>query len=190
MGETLQNLAKAFIGESQARNRYTLYAKTARKGGYQQIAAIFLLTANNELEHAKWLFRMMQTIKEGDENITVEAEAPTVLGDTATNLRAAIGGEHYEHTIMYPQFADVAEKEGHPEIAARLRAIAVAEKHHEERFKKLLAEVEAGTVFKKSEDKVWVCRECGYVHVGKTPPKVCPSCGHPEEYFEVECEVY
>jgi len=125
-----------------------------------------------------------------DDEIKVEAAAPTVLGSTAENLKAAIAGENYEHTQMYPEFADVAEKEGFPEIAKRLRAIAKAEKHHEERYKKLLREVEAGTFFKKEKDVWWVCRECGYIHFGKEPPEECPSCDHPRSYFQLECEEY
>lgn len=194
MQETIKNLAKAFIGESQARNRYTIYAKTALKQGFEQISEIFLITADNEREHAKWLFRLINDLKkksgEKIDAIKVEAEAPTTLGTTAEHLKAAIAGENYEHTKMYPEFADVAEKEGFPEIGKRLRAIAVSEKHHEERYKKLLKEVEGKTVFKKQEKVSWVCRKCGYVHEGKEPPKECPSCSHPSNYFERKCEKY
>ena len=122
--------------------------------------------------------------------IKVEAVAPTTLGDTVENLKAAIAGENYENTEMYPEFADVAEKEGFPEIAARLRAIAVAEKHHEERYKKLLKELEGNTVFKKEKKVYWVCRKCGYIHEGTEPPEACPSCGHPKSYFELQSEEY
>jgi len=191
---TVENLAKAFIGESQARNRYTFYSKIAKKEGFEQIAEVFSITAENEKEHASWLFKLINELKKKcDENldeIKVEAAAPTTLGDTAENLKAAIAGENYEHTKMYPEFADVAEKEGLPEIAERLRAIAVAEKHHEERYKKILKEVEAGTVFKKDKEVWWVCRECGYVYFGKQPPEECPSCGHPRSFYQVECEEY
>ena len=194
MKETIQNLVKAFIGECQARNRYTFYAKIAKNEGYEQISEIFLVTAENEREHAKWLFRLINELKKkhGEEidEITVEASAPTVLGNTAENLRAAIEGENYEHTKMYPEFAVVAEKERLPDIAKRLRAIAVAEKHHEERYRRLLEEVEAGTVFKKEKEVWWVCRKCGYVHYGKEPPEKCPSCNHERKYFEVKCEEY
>jgi rubrerythrin len=194
MEETIQNLAKAFIGESQARNRYTFYSKIAKKEGFDQIAEIFLITADNEKEHAKWLFRLINELKEKADadldEIKVEASAPTTLGSTADNLKAAIAGENYEHTAMYPEFADVAEKEGFPEIAERLRAIARAEEHHEERYKKLLREVEAGTVFKKEEEVEWVCRECGYVHKGTEPPEKCPSCDHDRGYYQVKCEEY
>jgi rubrerythrin len=194
MLKTIENLTKAFIGESQARNRYTFYSKIAQKEGFDQIAEIFLITADNEREHAKWLFRLINELKQkGNENldeITVEALAPTILGSTTENLKAAIAGEHYENTKMYPEFADIAEKEGFSEIARRLRSIAKAEEHHEERYKKLLKEVEGGTVFKKSKKVYWVCRKCGYIHEGNEPPKKCPSCDHESNYFEVKCEKY
>ena len=191
MEETIKNLAKAFVGESQARNRYTLYSKVAKKEGFEQIAAIFLLTADNEKEHASWLFKLIGELKKKtDENldeITLEAQAPTTCGTTAENLKAAIAGENFEHTQMYPGFADTADKEGLQDIAKRLRAIAIAEKHHEERYAKYLKDVEAGTVFKKDTEVQWVCRECGYVHTGTEPPEICPSCDHPKAYYEIRC---
>ena len=191
MEETIKNLAKAFVGESQARNRYTLYSKVAKKEGFEQIAAIFLLTADNEKEHASWLFKLIGELKKKtDENldeITLEAQAPTTCGTTAENLKAAIAGENFEHTQMYPGFADTADKEGLPDIAKRLRAIASAEKHHEDRYAKYLKDVEAGTVFKKDTEVQWVCRECGYVHTGTEPPEICPSCDHPKAYYEIRC---
>ena len=194
MKTTIENLVKAFIGESQARNRYTFYAKIAKKEGFEQIAEIFLVTAENEKEHASNLFKLINELKKKSgeklDEIKVDAVAPTVLGSTAENLKAAIAGEHYEYTEMYPEFADVAEKEGFPEIAKRLRAIAKAEQHHEERYKKLLTQVEAGTVFKKEKEVWWVCRECGYVHYGKEPPEECPSCSHSRSYFQLKCEEY
>ena len=194
MKETIKNLTKAFIGESQARNRYTFYSKIAKKEGFEQIAEVFLITAENEKEHASWLFRLINELKKKSdeklEKIKVEVTAPTILGTTAENLRTAIAGENYEHTKMYPEFADIAEKEGFPEIAKRLRAIAKAEEHHEERFKKLLKEVEAKTVFKKEKEVWWVCRECGYIHFGKEPPENCPSCSHSKSFYQVECEKY
>jgi len=194
MKNTIENLVKAFIGESQARNRYTFYAKIARKEGFEQVAEIFLVTAENEKEHASNLFKLINELKKKSneklDEIKVKAAAPTVLNSTAENLKAAISGENHEYTIMYPEFAGVAEKEGFPEIAKRLRAIAKAEKHHEERYKKLLKEVEAGTFFKKERDVWWVCRECGYVHFGKEPPEKCPSCDHPRSYFQLKCEEY
>lgn len=194
MKETIENLTKAFIGESQARNRYTFYSKIAKKEGFEQISEIFLITAENEREHAKWLFRLIGDLKnkasEDLESINVEAEAPLVLGSTAENLKAAINGEHYEYSEMYPKFAEVAEKEGLKDIADRLRAIAIAEKHHEERYKKLLAQVEGNTIFKKESKVCWVCRKCGYIREGEVPPEECPSCSHPKDYFEINCEVY
>ena len=194
MKNTIENLVKAFIGESQARNRYTFYAKIAKKEGFEQIAGIFLITAENEKEHASNLFKLINELKkkssEGLDEIKVEAVAPAVLGSTAENLKAAIAGENYEHTKMYPEFADVAETEGFPEIAERLRAIAKAEEHHEERYKKLLKEVQAGTFFKKEKDVWWVCRECGYIHFGKEPPEKCPSCDHPRSCFQLKCGEY
>ena len=190
MKKTLENLTKAFIGESQARNRYTFYAKIAKKEGYEQIAEIFLITADNEKDHAKRLFEHIQELKEGADEIKVEAAAPLVYGDTAQNLKAAIAGEHYENTEMYPGFAKTAEEEGLDRIAARLRSISKAEEHHEERYKKLLKEVETGTVFKKDEEVEWVCRECGYVHTGKQPPEKCPSCDHAKSFYQMKCDNY
>lgn len=194
MQKTIQNLTKAFIGESQARNRYTIYSKIAKEEGYEQIADLFLVTAENEREHAKWLFKLINELKETSEedlsSITVEAEAPTAFGNTAENLQAAIDGEHYENTEMYPSFADVAEEEGLPEIAGRLRSIGKAEVHHEDRYKRLLEEVKNETVFKKEEEREWVCRKCGYVHEGNEAPAKCPSCDHPYNYFELKCETY
>lgn len=191
MKKTIENLTKAFIGESQARNRYTFYAKVAKKEGFEQIAEIFLITAENEKEHAKRLFEHINQLNdEGLEEIKTEATAPTTLGTTAENLKAAIAGENYEHTQMYPDFAKVAEEEGLPKIAQRLRAIAVAEQHHEEIYQKLLKEVEAGTIFKKEQEVWWVCRECGYVYFGKEAPGKCPSCDHARGFYQLKCEQY
>jgi len=190
MKETLQNLTKAFIGESQARNRYTMYSKIAYKEGYDQISELFLITADNEREHAKWLFRLINQIKKDQNPIVVEAEAPTVLGKTEDNIKAAIAGENYEHTKMYPGFAETADKEELPDIANRLRAIAIAEKHHEDRYKKLLKIVIEKTAFKKNKDVMWVCRKCGYTSFGKQPPKECPSCNHEENFFQLKHELY
>ena len=194
MNKTIKNLTNAFIGESQARNRYTFYAKVAKKEGFEQIAEIFLITAENEKEHASQLFKLINELKKKSEEnldeIKVEAASPTTLGNTTENLQSAIAGENYEHTKMYPEFADIAKSEGFPKIANRLRAIAKAEEHHEERYKKLLKEVEAGTVFKKEKKVWWVCRECGYVHYGTAPPKKCPSCDHEESYYQIKCEEY
>jgi len=194
MTETIKNLAKAFVGESQARNRYTMYAKIAKKEGFEQIAEIFLITAEQEREHASKLFAEIQELKklssEDFSSLIIETEVPTIYGTTAENLKAAIAGENYEHVTMYPEFAKVAEEEGYPKIAARLRAIAIAEEHHEERYTKLLKEVEAGSVFKKEEKVWWVCRECGYVHFGKEAPQECPSCNHSQSFYQLKCENY
>jgi rubrerythrin len=187
---TLENLAKAFIGESQARNKYSFFAKVAQKEGFEQIGEIFLATAENERVHAKRLFEHIQELRGKEAEIEVGASAPLALGSTAENLRAAIAGENFEHTKMYPGFAAVADKEGFPKIAARMRSIARAEQHHEERYVRLLKEVEAGTVFKKEKEVWWVCRECGYVHFGKQPPEECPSCDHPKSFYQVKCEEY
>ena len=190
MKKTIQNLAVAFVGESQARNRYSIYSKIAKKEGFEQVAAIFDETATQESEHAKWLFRMIQDLKKDGEptEIKIDAEVPTILATTVENLKSAIAGENHEHTEMYPEFADTADEEELPEIANRLRAIARAEMHHEERFKKLLAELENKSIFKKEDEEEWVCRKCGFAHRGTTPPEKCPSCGHPPAYFQIKCE--
>jgi len=195
MQKTIKNLTKAFIGESQARNRYTFYSKVAKKEGYEQISAIFAETAEQEKVHAKRLFEHIQQLKKeiGGENlleIKVEATAPTTYDTTAKNLKAAIAGEYYEYTEMYPEFAKIAEEENLSDIAGRLRSIAKAEEHHEQRYKKLLVQVEAGTVFNKNQETIWICRECGYVHVGAEAPEKCPSCDHPKSYYQVQCENY
>jgi rubrerythrin len=194
MKNTIENLTKAFIGESQARNRYTFYSKVARNEGFEQIAEILLMTADNEKEHAKWFFNMLQDLKsksqEKLDEIKVEAAAPTILGTTAENLKAAIAGEHYENSTMYPEFAETAQKEGLPEVARRIRSISRAEEHHEERYRKLLKEIEAGTVFKKPEKVYWVCRECGFVSFGMEPPLKCPSCDHARSFCQIKCEEY
>lgn len=199
MQKTLKNLTKAFIGESQARNRYTYYAKVAKKEGFVQIAEIFLKTAEQEKEHAKRLFEHIQELKQDCDcreddcdcnEIEVEAISPNVYGDTKENLKAAAEGENYEYCEMYPEFAKVAEEEGYEDIAKRLRSIAIAEKHHEERYLKLLKQLEKGTVLKKAEKVWWVCMECGYMHYGKQPPKECPSCDHDRGYYKVKCEKF
>lgn len=194
MKKTIENLTKAFIGESQARNRYTYYAKVAKNEGYEQIGAIFSETADQEKEHAKRLFEHINElkIKSGQDlkEIEVKATAPIIYDNTMENLKAAIAGEHYEYSEMYPELAEQAEKDGYPEIAVRLRSIAKAEAHHEERYKKLLKNVETGKVFKKDKEVWWVCRECGYVHYGIEPPKKCPSCDHARGLYQVKCENY
>ncbi len=165
-----------------ARNRYTFYAKVAKDEGYVFVYRVFLETAENEKEHAENLFKFIQKLK-GEDSIVVEAEAPLVWGSTVENLKAAIAGENYEHTKMYPEFAEIAEKEGYKEIAERLRAIAKAEEHHEKRYKVLLEAIESGTYFKRDKEVAWICLECGYVHYGTEPPETCPSCGHPKAYY-------
>jgi rubrerythrin len=189
MKKTIENLTKAFVGESQARNRYAMYAKIAKKEGFEEIAENFTLTANQEAEHAKWLMRMINELK-GDmteyDEITIETGAPTILKDTKENLKAAIGGENFEYTSMYPEFAKIADGEKLPEIAARLTAIASAEANHEDRYKKFLDSLENNTVFKKSSKTTWICRKCGYAHESEEATSVCPSCGHPQAYFEAK----
>ena len=171
--QTEKNLEAAFAGESQARNKYTYFASKAKKEGYEQIAALFLKTADNEKAHAKlWLKEL-----EG-------------IGSTAENLGAAAAGENYEWTDMYAGFAETAEKEGFPELAAKFRMVAAIEKHHEERYRALLRNVEIQEVFKKSEVKVWECRNCGHIIVGEKAPEICPTCAHPQAYFEISAENY
>ena len=182
--KTLENLVKAFMGESMARNRYTFYAKVAKDEGYVFVQKVFLETAENEKEHAENLLKFIQELRGDSESIIVEeAEAPLVWSTTVENLKTAISGENYEHTEMYPEFADVAEKEGYPHIAERLRAIAKAEEHHEKRYRALLEAIENGTFFKSDREVEWICLECGYVHVGTEPPEECPSCGHARAYY-------
>ncbi|MCD6574290.1 rubrerythrin family protein [Candidatus Aerophobetes bacterium] len=183
---TEKNILTAFAGESQARNRYTFFASQARKEGYEQIAAIFLETANNEKEHAERLFKFL----EGGE-VEIKASFPAgVIGNTKENLKAAAAGENYEHTKMYPEFARIAQEEGFHEIAVVFRAIAVAEKGHEGRYLSLLENIEKDRVFKREKVVRWRCRNCGYIHEGKEAPEKCPSCAHPRDYFELLCENY
>lgn len=170
MGTTEENLKEAFAGESQARNKYTYFAKVARKEGYLYIAKIFEETAENELQHAKDEFKMLKGI-----------------GDTKQNLKAAMDGENYETTKMYPEFATQADKEGNKEAANLFRMIARVEEKHRDRYKKLLEMVEKGTVFKRDKPIKWKCSKCGYIHEGTEPPLKCPSCKHPREYYEPAC---
>ena len=171
--KTEQNLRTAFSGESEARNKYTYFASVAKKAGYEQIAAIFQKTADNEKEHAKMWFKALGG-----------------LGDTAANLLSAAEGENYEWTDMYATFAKEAEEEGFTDLAAKFRMVADIEKSHEERYRKLLSNVEMQEVFKKSEMKIWECRNCGHLVMGKEAPQVCPVCAHPQSYFEVRAENY
>ena len=171
--KTEANLRAAFAGESQARNQYTFFASVAKKEGYEQMAALFLKTAENEKEHAKLWFKELNG-----------------LGSTAENLLAAAQGENYEWTDMYEGFAKTAEEEGFPELAQKFRLVAAIEKHHEERYRALLHNLETAQVFEKSEVKVWECRNCGHIAVGVKAPEVCPACNHPQSYFELRAENY
>ena len=171
--KTEKNLEAAFAGESQARNKYTYFASVAKKEGYEQIAALFLKTADNEKEHAKLWFKELEGI-----------------GDTAQNLGAAADGENYEWTDMYEGFAKTAEEEGFTALAAKFRMVAAIEKEHEERYRALLKNVETAQVFQKSEVKVWECRNCGHIVVGTAAPEVCPVCNHPQAYYELQAHNY
>ena len=184
--KTEVNILTAFAGESQARNRYTYFASQAKKEGYVQIAAIFEETANQEKEHAKRLFKLL----EGGEVEITGAFPAGVIGATLENLKASADGENYEHTQMYPGFAKTALEEGFDSIAVIFEAIAVAEKQHEKRYNTLAANIEAGRVFKKDEKVVWRCRNCGYLHEGTEAPNVCPACDHPQDHFEMLGENY
>ena len=171
--QTEKNLEAAFAGESQARNKYTYFASVAKREGYEQISALFLKTAENEKEHAKLWFKELNGI-----------------GNTAENLCSAAAGENYEWTDMYEGFAQTAEKEGFKDLAQKFRLVAAIEKHHEERYRALLKNIETAQVFEKSSVKVWECRNCGHIVVGEKAPEVCPTCNHPQSYFEVHAENY
>lgn len=184
--QTEKNLMQSFAGESQARMRYTYFASAAKKEGFEQIAAIFTETAEQEKEHAKRMFKYL----EGG-MVEINASFPAgVIGRTIDNLQAAAAGEHEEWSLDYPAFADVAEKEGFYEIAAMYRNISVAEKAHEERYRAFVNNIETASVFAKEGEVVWQCRNCGYIHVGKEAPEVCPACLHPQAHFEVKKENY
>lgn len=182
--KTEKNLLKSFAGESQARNRYDMFAKVAKKEGFEQISGVFLETALQEKEHAKKFFRFLEG---GDVEITATYPAGKV-GATAENLKAAAMGENEEWTELYPEFANVAEEEGFKEVAIAYRMIAKVEKEHEDRYLRLLKNVEEGTVFKKAAPTRWKCRNCGYVHDGDSAPEMCPACQHPKAYFQVKEE--
>ena len=171
--QTEKNLRAAFSGESEARNKYTYFASKAKKEGFEQISALFLKTADNEKEHAKMWFKELEGI-----------------GTTAENLKAAAEGENYEWTDMYEGFAKTAEEEGFTALAAKFRMVAAIEKHHEERYRKLLENVEMQQVFERSEVKIWECRNCGHIVVGTKAPQICPVCAHPQAYFEINAENY
>ena len=182
--QTEKNLMIAFAGESQARNRYTYFAAKAKKEGYEQISAIFVETADNEKEHAKRIFKFL----EGGEAEVMASFPAGVIGDTVANLRASAEGEHHEYTSMYPEFAETADREGFPVIAAVLRAIALAEKQHERRFRGLMENIEKGRVFKDAASRQWKCRNCGYIHEGEEAPAKCPASDHPQSHFERNAE--
>lgn len=171
--KTEQNLLSAFAGESQARNKYTYFASVAKKEGYEQMSALFLKTADNEKEHAKMWFKELEGI-----------------GNTSENLKAAAEGENYEWTDMYEGFAKTAEEEGFTELAKKFRMVAEIEKHHEERYRALLSNIETAQVFEKSEVKIWECRNCGHIVVGTKAPEVCPVCNHPQSFFEISSQNY
>jgi len=184
--ETEKNLLKAFAGESQARNRYTYFSNVAKKEGFEQIAGIFEETANNEREHAEVFFKHLTG---GDVEIVASFPAG-VIGTTAENLLAAAEGEHMEWGTLYPAFEKVARKEGLDKVADSFKEIGEVEERHEARYRKLLANVKAGTVFKSAKETEWKCRNCGYVHEGKEAPEVCPACKHPRSYYELLAENY
>ena len=173
--KTYENLKTAFAGESQARNKYTYFASKAKKEGYEQIAALFLETAENEKEHAKMWFKLLEG---GDIKSTVD------------NLKEAADGENYEWTDMYEEFAKTAEEEGFKELAVKFRMVGAIEKHHEERYRRLLKNIEDEVVFSKDEEKIWICRNCGHIVIGKKAPEVCPVCAHPKSYFELKANNY
>ena len=187
--KTAENLMKSFAGESQARNRYTYYSSVAKKEGYIQISNIFLETADNEKEHAKRFFKFLSDSLNG-QVVEINATYPVGLADTKANLLSAANGEHEEWSELYPAFAKVAEEEGFTDIAFVYRKIAEVEKHHDERYRKLLSRVENDTVFHRDTVVNWKCSNCGYIFEGETAPKLCPACAHPQGYFEVLCEKY
>lgn len=184
--QTEKNLLTAFAGESQARNRYTYFSSQAKKEGFVQISAIFEETANQEKEHAKRYFKFL----EGGEAVVTAAFPAGVIGSTLENLKASAAGEHYEHTEMYPGFANKAREEGFGAIAGAFESISVAEKQHEKRYNDLAANIEADRVFKRDAEVVWRCRNCGYLHTGKEAPELCPACVHPQAHFELLGENY
>lgn len=187
---TAENLMKAFAGESQARNRYSYYASAAKKEGFLQISNLFIETADNEKEHAKRFFKLLNEGELAGDTIEITADFPVGLGDTRSNLLAAANGENEEWTNLYPAFADVADEEGFPVIATVFRKIAEVEKRHEERYRKLLLNIESSKVFKKDDSVLWKCLNCGYIYEGIEAPLACPACAHPQSYFEVASENY
>ena len=195
MQKTIECIARAYLGESQARNRYTFYAKVAADEGYEQIAAIFRETADQEKEHAKKLFLLLQEYRKSgklsvNELKIDEVGVPLEYGTTLDHLKAAAEGEKYENQIMYPDFAKIAESEGFKDALLTFKVIAIAEVHHEERYRKLIKQVEAKTFHKKAQKTTWICRECGYQHDGTEPPEKCPLCGKPRSFYQLKVEEY
>jgi len=191
MEKTFELLGQAFLGECQARNRYTFYASVAKKEGYELAAAVFAETADQEKQHAKTFYKFLQELMTKPENaklVLPEVEVMVSLASTADNLAKSVAGEGEEAERMYPEIARVAQEEGYPYIAARVRAIAQAESYHQERFGKLLEHLEKGEMFEQVDETTWVCRECGFCFVGKVPPQVCPSCEHPQAFFQRQAE--
>ncbi len=194
MKETAKKLFTAYVGESQARNRYTFFSKVAKKEGYAFISEIFLVTANQEKEHGSWFYKMLQGFKKEEKfdemKVLPDADFPTTHGTTVENLKSAIAGENMEWQTLYPDIAETAKKEGYPDIAARVRAIMVAEKHHSERYGKLLKLVGDDAFFKRGKKITWICSECGYeVEMDELPKDFkCPSCDHPRAYYKKKCE--
>ncbi len=184
--KTEQNLINAFAGESQARNRYTYFSKIAKKEGYEQIAAIFAQTAENEMEHAKLFYTHIGNNPLGH----VDNFYPFEMGTTEENLNSAIAGELEEYDVLYKEAEDIAQEEGFEAIANTFKNVRIAEQHHAKRYKLLLEQLQEGTIFDKDTDVTWICRKCGYVYLGKSAPKNCPSCHHPQAYFEILCEKY
>jgi len=190
--KTLQNLLKAFAGESQARNRYTFYASIASNEKYKQIEAIFIETAENEKEHAKRFYKFLVEGLQGElpAAVSIDATYPVAQGSTLDNLKAAASGEREEWTAIYSDFSKTAEQEDYPEVAVCFRMIAEVESHHEVRYKKLAENIVNNRVFSKQEKTLWKCRNCGYVHEGKSAPETCPACQHPQDYYEMFVEAY
>jgi rubrerythrin len=190
--ETLKNLMKSFAGESQARNRYQIFAGVAKKEGYELISNIFLETAENERLHAKEFYKFMVEGFGEDKQLPVNitADYPVFLGDTVANLKAAAEGENEEHTLLYPTFAKTAHEEGFPEIASKYYLVSAVEVHHEQRYLKLMELVKSNSIFNKTEVVTWQCLKCGHSPKGQTPPEVCPICNHPRAYFIIKCECF
>ncbi len=188
--KTRTNLMNSFAGESQARNRYTFFASVAKKAGYEQISEIFTDTANNEKEHAKLFYKHIVDLSGGEDVIQVTGAYPAILSDTLANLKAAAAGENEEWTALYPEAAKIADAEGFPKVAETFRQIAEAEKSHEDRYLALAKNIASGEVFKKKAKIKWRCRNCGRIVEGEEAPKICPTCQHPQDYFEVKAENY